>query len=78
MKNTVIILSVLFTVLGSFTLLADASTSVESPAELFGVGATDAPVELPAEWRWKREPVRFDHMYMREDARTRRLGRSYY
>ena len=41
------------------------------------------PPELPKEWRWKREPVTFDHMYMeprnprkldwiRNDGRSRR------
>jgi len=74
MKNAIIFVSVLVTVLGSFTLFAAASAAIDAPAEVRAQRAVDEPAELPAEWRWKREPVRFDHMYMRRDASARRLG----
>lgn len=74
MKNTVIFLCVLFAALVSFTLLADASTAIKAPADASVQRAVDAPEELAPEWRWKREPVRFDHMYMHADQQTRLLG----
>ncbi|MDH5676648.1 MAG: hypothetical protein OEZ06_31310 [Myxococcales bacterium] len=81
MNKTVIILCALFAVASACVLVRTARALAGSAAELSaqpGVKvASESPAELPAEWRWTRKPVRFDHMYMGRDRGAHRpdLGR---